>query len=56
MTVVAIITACNVCRIFAGRDGAIVARVTSSNDLRVINPVCWRPDRGVMAVLAHIAG
>jgi len=54
MAVIAVIAAIDVCRILAFGDGAIVARVTGTDNLCVIYQVSRREDDVVVAVLADI--
>lgn len=56
MAIVAIVATGNVGRVLAGSDCAVVTRATSANDLRVVNAVCGCPDRGIVAILANVAG
>lgn len=55
MTVVAIITAGDMCWILACRNDAVVARAASADDLGVVHCVSRNPDIGVMAVLANFS-
>ncbi len=54
MTIIAVIAAVDVGRVFAGRRNAVVTRATGSRYLCVIDHVRGRPHVAVVAVLADI--
>ncbi len=56
MTVVAVVAARDMGRIFTGSDGPVMAGAASTDNLGVVNTVCGCPDRRVMAILANVAG
>ena len=56
MAVIAGIATCYMGRNLAGCGDAIVAGATSADDLNVVDGVNWRPNIGVVAVFADIAG
>jgi hypothetical protein len=56
MTVVTGIATRYVRGMFARREGAVVATVTGTDHLSMVNGKCGREDVGVMAVLADITG
>ena len=56
VTVVAVVAAGDVGRVFAGRRETIVARATRAQNLRMVDYVCRHPDIAVVTVFAHIGG
>ena len=56
MTIVTGIAARQMCWVFAGRDSAVVATVTSANHLSMVNREYGRESVGVMAILADFTG
>ena len=56
MTVVTGIATRYMCGVFAGRDGAVMAAVTGTDHLSMVNSKYGGEDVGVMAVLADITG
>ena len=54
MTVVAIVTTGNVCRVFSCSDGAVMARHASTDHLRVVNSHRRLPERRAMTIFAGI--
>lgn len=56
MAVIAGIAAGDMCRLFAGRDDAIMAAIARADDLHVVDGENRCKDVGVVAVLTNIAG
>lgn len=56
VAVVAIVAACEVRRMLAGRRSTVVARSAAAKYLGVVDPVGWYPGDRVVAVFAHIGG
>ena len=54
MTVVAVVAADNMIRVFAACNGPVVTRATTTNDITVIDHKCRRETVGRMTVLASI--
>lgn len=54
MTIIAIIAACNVRRVFTRRSEAIVTGAAGAGDLCMVDKVGWRPDIRVVTVFANI--
>ena len=55
MTVITVVTAGEVSRIFAGRRHAVVARAAGTQYLGVVNCICGRPHIRVVAIFADVA-
>ena len=55
MAIIAGVTACDMCRLFANCNDAVMARSAGANDLCVIDSHCWRENIGRVAVLAHVS-
>lgn len=54
MAVIAVVTACNMSRVFAGRGGPVVTGTASSNDLGMVDYFSRSPDSAAMTVLADV--
>jgi len=55
MTIVAVNSARDVCRVFAGRRDAVMTGTASANDLRVVNRNRRHKQRCAVAVFADVA-
>jgi len=56
MTIVAVITAGDMRRVFTRRHRSVVAARTGTDDLCVVDPIGWREDNVVVTIFANICG